>query len=157
MKRSPSVEQRFWSKVDRSGGPDECWPWLAAKVPDGYGQFHVRGEFIGGAHRFAYQLTFGPIADGLHLDHVCHTEADCTAANDCPHRACVNPSHLEPVSPRENFNRSHDNVGDINRRKTHCPAGHEYTEENTYWARDRAGQHRYCRTCRRERKRKTAA
>lgn len=34
-----------------------------------------------------------------------------------------------------------------NADKTHCPQGHEYTEENTY--RDRTGW-RECRTCRNE-------
>ena len=34
---------------------------------------------------------------------------------------------------------------------THCPQGHEYTEENTYFN----GHSRNCKTCRRERKQRS--
>lgn len=39
------------------------------------------------------------------------------------------------------------NIGEFQRRKTHCPRGHEYTEENTY----RNSKGRACRICGRER------
>lgn len=38
--------------------------------------------------------------------------------------------------------------------RTHCPHGHEYTEENTFVSRD---NRRYCRTCQREWDRKAKA
>jgi len=38
--------------------------------------------------------------------------------------------------------------GNANARKTHCPQGHEYTEENTYVSPDGVRQ---CRTCRKVR------
>ncbi len=34
-------------------------------------------------------------------------------------------------------------IGDTNRAKTHCPAGHEYTVENTRWSQNQ----RYCCEC----------
>ena len=41
-------EQRFWSKVDRSGGPESCWLWVAGKS-HGYGAFFFEGK-LHGAH-----------------------------------------------------------------------------------------------------------
>lgn len=81
-------EARFWSKVDRSNGPDACWPWLAARS-DGYGELKLHGRVLP-AHRVAYELVVGPIPDGLHIDHGCHTPP------------CVNPSHLRPATPGQN-------------------------------------------------------
>lgn len=88
--RHPLAE-RFWSKVDRDGGPDCCWPWLAARA-NGYGKFYVDGRMVR-AHRFAYELLVGPIPEGLVLDHLCAVTF------------CVNPAHLEPVTQRENARR----------------------------------------------------
>lgn len=31
------LAERFWPKVDKSGGPDACWPWLGGINGDGYG------------------------------------------------------------------------------------------------------------------------
>lgn len=49
-------------------------------------------------HRVAYELAYGPIPDGHHVDHICFTPA------------CVQPLHLEAVSHWENFKRGRANV-----------------------------------------------
>lgn len=127
--RTP-VEQRFWGKVDRRG-PGECWLWLASKTGSGYGQIGVDGSRALMAHRVAYELLVGPIPAGLHLDHLCRVPA------------CVNPAHLEPVTPYENARRSPlTGAG-----KTHCKRGHPFDEANTYVT---PGGQRQCRTCRRD-------
>ena len=59
---------QFWAKVDRSGGPDACWPWLG-RLYGGYGSFGGVG-----AHRVAYELLRGAIPEGRHVDHRCHTD-----------------------------------------------------------------------------------
>ncbi len=79
--------ERFWSKVDRSGGPNACWLWTAHLTCKGYGQFRVAGRKgkVMRAHRVAYVLAKGVIPDDLL---VCH---------DCPdgdNPACCNPAHL---------------------------------------------------------------
>lgn len=88
-------ETRFWSYVHKDG-PGGCWLWTGALSDDGYGQFQLGCRRVI-AHRFAYELCVGPIPDGLHIDHV--------YANGCRYRNCVNPNHLEPVTPKENTRR----------------------------------------------------
>ena len=129
------TEARFWPKVDRSGGPDACWRWLAAKSGNGYGAFYFRGRW-GLAYRCAYELLVGPIPEGLQIDHLCRV------------RDCVNPTHLEPVTHRENLLRG-EGVAAQHAAKTHCPRGHPYSGVNLYVYPAPRGQ-RECRECRRQ-------
>jgi hypothetical protein len=125
--------ERFEEKIEP--GPDGCWNWTGALVPCGYGQ-KWDGTRVVPAHRWSYEYHIGPIPEGLHIDHLCRN------------RRCVNPWHLEPVTPQVNSLRG--KAGEVNgargRAKTHCPYGHEYTPENTY--RHKRGD-RQCRTCKR--------
>lgn len=135
---------RFWSKVDRSGGPDACWPWTAGLFDKGYGAFAV-DRMNRSAHRVAYILTVGFVPEGLQLDHLCHSPEWCTAAALCLHRRCVNPRHLKPSTARVNTLRS-DALTAKNAKKTHCPKGHPLFGDNLY---AHAGR-RHCRACRAE-------
>lgn len=142
---SKTLEERFWSKVDRRG-PDECWPWKAGRTV-GYGRF-FNGMRDVAAHRFAYELVIGPIPEGLILDHLCHDHSCPIPGFDCPHRACCNPSHLRPATHRENVLRG-EGPSAKEARQTHCIRGHPFDEENTYLT--PAGW-RQCRICKRRRK-----
>jgi hypothetical protein len=137
-----SLLERFWSHVEE-GAPDECWRWTGWINDAGYARLRLkRGALT--VSRFAYELaTTEPVATGVHIDHLCRN------------RWCVNPAHMEPVTPRENTIRG---VGLSARRaaQTHCQRGHEFTPENTYRKPGRSNrphESRECRTCRRERQR----
>lgn len=133
-------------RVDPSG----CHVWTGHTNQAGYGAVSINGQRYY-AHRLAYELLVGPVPEGLHIDHTCHTnDESCLGGPSCPHRACVNPDHLEPVTPAENTRRG------APARRTHCPQGHEYTPDNTQ-RRARKGGKRECKTCNRERSRATLA
>lgn len=99
---------RFWAKVERQ--ETGCWLWTGARLASGYGRFRVKRAGVWThvmAHRWAYEDRHGPIPDGIYPDHECHThDTDCAGGPTCPHRACVNPSHMEPVTHLENLRRS---------------------------------------------------
>lgn len=135
----PDVADRFWSKVDFSG---ECWEWTARVSRNGYGQFTSGGKKLL-PHRVSYEHFFGPIPDGLVIDHLCRN------------KSCVNPEHLESVTQKVNRERGHNApCGSHNRSKTECLHGHPLDGENLY---RKPNGERCCVTCRREQKRNRAS
>lgn len=113
---------RFWSKVDRSGGEDACWPWLACvNRNNGYGRF-----MFGGKKTTSHRVAVGAFTADLVCDHLCRN------------RGCVNPKHVEEVTSRENTLR-----GLHGRLITECRNGHIYDDRNTGYSRGR----RRCRKC----------
>lgn len=144
--RGMSAAAKLGLLVDRSGGPDACWPWLGNTDRHGYGRLPF-GSKRGLAHRVAYELAIGAIPDGQQLDHTCHTnDKACLGGSTCPHRRCVNPAHLEPVTSVENTRRGGalgNGLAAVNRRKTECKHGHPFDAANTRY---RPGG-RTCRAC----------
>lgn len=140
----PSPEQRIYDKTDRSG---ECWVWQATVSHTGYAMMFIEGK-MRSVHRWSYEHFVGPIPEGLHLDHLCHTmDSSCGGGTACLHRRCVNPAHLEPVTHAENVRRGLSFAG-VEARQTHCHRGHPLTPDNLYDVPSYAGVRR-CLTCRR--------
>lgn len=130
--RKPLAD-RFWPKVEKRA-PAECWEWTGYKSSLGYGQIMGADQKLRGAHRVSYELAGGVIPAGYHLDHLCRNPR------------CVNPAHLEPVTPRENTRRG-DAGKHVQQRAallTHCKHGHPINDTNTY--RDKRGR-RSCKVC----------
>lgn len=73
---TPADIERFWSRVDQSGGPDACWPWTAGRFNSGYGSFCFDGKDRG-AHRVAWELVHGPIPPGMLVCHHCDNPPCC--------------------------------------------------------------------------------
>jgi hypothetical protein len=134
-----NTESDFWERVQR-GAAEDCWPWARGCDSRGYGTFWFQGKQHG-AHRMAFAFTHGPIPRGIWVLH------------HCDNPPCCNPAHLF-------LGVAADNTADMwekgrqgldpdatrarHRAVTHCPAGHEYTEANTYRYPD---GRRKCRAC----------
>lgn len=126
-----SVKKRLLKKV-KVDGITNCWIWIGAAIPLGYGRFSWK-PCGGYAHRAAYMLFKGKIPSGKELDHLCRVPS------------CVNPDHLEAVTHKVNTYRSPIH----NANKTHCPQGHPLSGRNL--GRNSTNGSRFCRTCARTR------
>ena len=127
------MDERFWEKVDTSG---ECWEWTASTSHGGYGRINLPGspKRSMGAHRYSFLLHYGPFDQRLF---VCH---------HCDNPGCVRPNHLF-------LGDAIDNAVDMSLKRrgkgqdrTHCPKGHPYDDENTYYPPSRPNS-RACKEC----------
>jgi hypothetical protein len=105
-----------------------CIPHTGAFNGNGYGHAERNGIQMN-AHRAAWIDRYGPIPEGLVVDHLCRN------------KACVNTDHLEPVTNRENLLRG---VGfaATKAKQTHCIHGHSLAD-----AIRRKNGTRRCRSC----------
>ncbi len=150
MFSASSFAKRFWGKVLRTG---DCWLWVGARNPKDYGKLGLYGKTLA-SHRVSYELSFGPIPDGLAVLHKC----------DNP--PCVRPDHLFLGTLKDNsqdclakgrnkFDLSALCAGRTkqNENLKTCKLGHEYGVTRYPDGRPR----RYCPTCSRERHHKDKA
>lgn len=123
--------------------PESCWTVPGGRTNSRNYKVFTWGKKNRLGHRLAYQVFTGEIPKGHQIMHAC----------DNP--PCCNPAHLSTGTAKQNaqdkMNKDRHR-GNGYENKTHCPQGHEYSEENTYLYQDR----RYCRTCHRKYTRESA-
>lgn len=124
-------EDRIFAKINQPIGAS-CWEWQGYRMKAGHGRCRVDGRKVL-VHRWVWEFLVGEIPDGLSLDHLCRNAS------------CVNPEHLEPVTHRVNVLRGRAPAA-AHAKKTECPQGHPYDEQNTRVYRGS----RYCITCHRQ-------
>lgn len=139
MKKGQTMNRRIMPPIevfnrhtDKAG---ECWIWKSVITVWGYGRIAFcpkkYKQIRMAAHRWSYQHFKGKIPNGYQIDHL------------CKNKRCVNPDHLEAVTPREN-NRRSNSPSALNSRKTECIKGHPFNDSNTRI--DYKGR-RVCRPC----------
>lgn len=112
---TPKDIERFWQKVDKSGGDDACWLWIAGKNDHGYGTFRIGSRRDGsrktiGAHKVSWEIANGEVPNSLHVLH------------ECDNPVCVNPAHLflgtnlDNIKDKVSKGRGHHPVGESNGR-----------------------------------------
>lgn len=127
---------RFKRKVSWEPRTGRCWEWTGTLNSNGYGVFWD-GDRAVYAHRWSYEHFVGPIPEGMELDHLCRNPR------------CVRPSHLEPVTHRENMLRG-VSPSAIQAKQTVCVRGHSLGPDGDVYI-TKKGK-RQCRACKRIRR-----
>ena len=111
VKRFPNgtpLEVRVWAKVDRSGGPNACWPWRGARNKQGYGSIGIAGGKTIHVTHVVYELDRG------------HPPEYPCVLHHCDNPPCCNPRHLwagtylDNAHDKEQKGRGNHAVGERN-------------------------------------------
>jgi hypothetical protein len=123
---------------------DGCLIASTGQQQGGYRKMEIAGKgWL--LHRLVMVVHLGRmLAPAETVDHDCHNMSNCSGGPNCPHRACVDVTHLAVRTRTDNWRRGRLGAPAQRRAKTHCPQGHEYTEANTYTG---YKGYRKCRTC----------
>jgi hypothetical protein len=124
---------RFWSKV-KVLKKNQCWEWSSSISPNGYGKFSI-DNYPRSAHVVSYKFFNSDFNENLCIDHV------------CMNRKCVNPGHLRQVDRKTNNTENSNSTAALNKIKTHCHKGHEFSNQNTFTRTRNGLKSRVCRKC----------
>ncbi len=128
MKSRP-LHKRLWEKANKT---ETCWLWTAYINKFGYGVIGTYDKKTALAHRVSFELTKGPIPEGLEINHLCEV------------KNCINPDHLEAITRAEHILKTDFQGGKYQKNKTHCVNGHSFQETDVYITKE---GHRKCRAC----------
>lgn len=80
-----TLDEALKHRVRQNG---DCLEWTGFRN-NGYGRGWHDGDNVY-VHRYVYEKNYGPIPNGLDVDHI------------CGNRSCCNPQHLRAVTPKQN-------------------------------------------------------
>ena len=125
--------------------PNGCLEWTRGTNKAGYGLV-TNPDGTALAHRVVWILANGPIPNGLNVLHHCDNPPCCQTepTEGYPEGHLFVGTRADNNADRDSKGRCR--AGIVNAAKTHCPADHEFTEDNTYV--HQGGRH--CRICRRD-------
>jgi hypothetical protein len=112
-----------------------CWIWLGQVNQSGYGRARLAHGRKQVAHRAVYEAHHQTtVPADMQLDHLCMV------------RCCVNPDHMEIVTPLENIRRA------LRQRRAnpslrYCRNGHKVVGNNILVRKNGKYTNRICRTC----------
>jgi len=141
------VRERILANIKDVNG---CWEWQKSlSVRGGYSQMMLSVEpkkpVIYAGHRASWLVFRGDVQPGMHIDHLCRNHK------------CVNPDHLEPVTPQENILR-----GEVAREGKkasdpvhYCRHGHSMTGDNLYEFKNYGVPRVICNACRKASRERT--
>lgn len=118
---------------------DDCWLAAGYKDKNGYGRMNADGR-TRMTHVVMYEAFKGAVPEGLYVDHLCEVPT------------CINPDHLEAVTPGQNTRRHYARLfGE------YCSNGHKRSENTYLYTRPGGGVERKCRACHAKQKRDARA
>lgn len=112
------LDERLWEKVVKDPSPDGCWIFMGAKSSFGHGIIANADGTRWRAHRLSWELTNGPIPDGMLVLHHC----------DVP--PCVRPDHLFLGTQTDNMSDCVSKGRHYTPWSTHERQRHGYTDPN---------------------------
>jgi len=124
------IVSKFWAKVD-IGSPNECWHWLGAKSPRGYGTLGDRR-----ATHVSLAIDGRPRPGDLQVMH------------SCDNPPCVNPAHLRWGTALENSQDKLSKGRHARHGPDYCNKKHRRTEANTSIRyKENGNSFKICLTC----------